>query len=116
MLVAVCYVLFVFRWQGGCNPLYPLQMLSVFDSFSMDTFMRLCKDLDCSLLEVKKQASLPLDMPSVLLVDNVSSQLNYDTLVKIKSPTGFHIYHVPGTHIYLLLGVPNRSHMLHSGD
>jgi hypothetical protein len=50
-----------------------------------DTFMRFCKDLDCSLLEVKKQASLPLDMPSVLLVDNVSSHLNYDTLVKIES-------------------------------
>ena len=55
-------------------------------------------------------------MPSVLLVDNVSSHLNYDTLVKIESPTGFHIYHVPGTHIYLLLGLPNRSHMLNSGD
>ena len=26
------------------------------------------------------------------------------------------IYHVPGTHIYLLLGLPNRSHMLNSGD
>ena len=55
-------------------------------------------------------------MPSILLVDNVSSHLNYDTLVKIESPRGFHIYHVPGTHIYLLLGLPKRSHMLNSGD
>ena len=40
----------------------------------------------------------------------------HDTLVKIESPTGFHIYHVPGTHIYLLLRLPNRSHMPNSGD
>ena len=57
-----------------------------------DTFMQFCKDLDCSLLEVKKEASLPLDMPSFLLVDNVSSHLNYDTLVKVQCPTGFLIF------------------------
>ena len=51
--------------------------------------MRFCKASDCSLLEVKKEASLPLGMPSVLLVDNVSGHSNYDALMKIESPTVF---------------------------
>ena len=79
-----------------------------------ETFMQFCKDFDWGLLEVKKQASLPLDMPSVLLVDNVSRHLNYDALVKIESPTRFNIHRVQGTHFYLLLGLPNGFHMLNS--
>ena len=74
------------------------------------------KELDGRLAQVKAEYDLPPDSPGVLLIDNVSSHINKEVLRSIKSPTGFTIYHVVGTHVYLLMGLPNRSHCLNSGD
>ena len=81
-----------------------------------ETFTRLLKELDAELQAVKQSSSLPLDVPSIMLIGNVSSHINYEELKKVACHAHFDIYHVPRTHIYLLLGLPNRSHMLNSGD
>ena len=75
-----------------------------------ETFTRLLKELDAELQAVKQSSSLPLDLPSIMLIDNVSSHINFEELKKVACHAHFNIYHVPGTHIYLLLGLPNRSH------
>ena len=67
----------------------------------------------------KESSSLPLDLPSILLIDNVSSHKNYKHLKKVACHPQFDICHVldvSGTHIYLLLGLANRSHIPNSGD
>ena len=72
------------------------------------TFLRLVDQIVKRAREVIAAAGLPMDTPIVVVIDNVPSHIDRNALVKLE----LHIYRVAGT----ILGLPNRSHVLNSGD
>ena len=79
------------------------------------TFQRFTQELEKRLSLMREENNFPANSPAVLLMDNVSSQIDKSKLARINSPIGFTIYHVADTHLYVLLGLPKRSHALNSG-
>ena len=68
----------------------------------MPLFFWLVDDIVKRAREVIAAAGLPMDTPIVVVIDDVPSHIDHNTLIKIE----LHIYRVAGTQVYLILGLP----------
>ena len=83
-----------------------------------------CISVTLPLHVANKHIFLPLTCPLLwhhmgiadCLVQLVLTCIDFDALTKVVPHSWFTVYHIPGIHTYFLMGFPDRSHMLNSGD
>ena len=79
---------------------------------TQDTFKRLLKQIEQKAAAICKVDGLPHGIPCVMVVDNVSSYFDKDEIMKLADC----LYKFLDLNVYVLTGLPNRSHALKSGD